>query len=145
MSTDVRTAYDEKNLLLYVTLSQVFKIWILPFYRAPVDLVTVLKLRYSRGDGKFYIASQNDLYQVDQFVKFIPFFPGSTLLVWAWQFLATGFCFLGALALWPMSLAEQAWAEGGRRGKEEREGRKKMGWTDDIELKDLERRARVNG
>ncbi|KAJ9607172.1 hypothetical protein H2200_008244 [Cladophialophora chaetospira] len=37
-------AFDEKNLRLYVSLHQSFKLWIVPFYNAPVKLVTVLQL-----------------------------------------------------------------------------------------------------
>jgi hypothetical protein len=102
----------------------------------------VLKLQQNKRDNKYYIASQNDLYQVDQFVKFIPFFPGSTLLVWAWQLCATAFCLLGALALWPISAVEQFWGGDVRMG---RERKTKIGWADDIELKDLERKGLVNG
>ncbi|KAF2477971.1 uncharacterized protein BDR25DRAFT_179543, partial [Lindgomyces ingoldianus] len=98
-------AFDEPNLLLYVNISQVFRIWFIPFYRAPVSLVTVLQLNHNKGNGLYYIHSQNDLYQVDQFVKFVA--PGGWVIVWMWQFLATLFCLLGAAALWPVSVAEE--------------------------------------
>ncbi|KAL2417963.1 hypothetical protein ABEF95_004049 [Exophiala dermatitidis] len=37
-------AFDKENLLLYVSIRQNFKLWIVPFYNAPVKLVTVLQL-----------------------------------------------------------------------------------------------------
>ncbi|KAF2739418.1 hypothetical protein EJ04DRAFT_484221 [Polyplosphaeria fusca] len=125
-------AFDKPNLLLYVTISQIFRIWLVPFYRAPVKLVTVLELRHNKGDGKYYITSQNDLYQVDQFVKFVA--PGGWVLVWLWQFWATLFCLLGAVALWPVSVVEE-WV--GRKGEL---GTGRNGADGEIELLDAERR-----
>ncbi|KAF1949279.1 hypothetical protein CC80DRAFT_510657 [Byssothecium circinans] len=132
-------AYDEPNLLLYVNISQVFSIWIIPFYRAPVNLTSVLKLEHSRSDDKYYISSQNDLYQVDEFVKFVV--PPGWILVWLWHFWATFFCLLGAFVLQPITWAEQrAWSEGrgGRRGQQ-------RGLVDGIRLRDLEGKSVVNG
>ncbi|EXJ89486.1 hypothetical protein A1O3_02553 [Capronia epimyces CBS 606.96] len=37
-------AFDKENLLLYVSMHQNFKLWVVPFYNAPVKLVTVLQL-----------------------------------------------------------------------------------------------------
>ncbi|KIW73484.1 hypothetical protein PV04_01598 [Phialophora macrospora] len=37
-------AFDEQHLRLYVSLHQNFKLWVVPFYNAPVKLVTVLQL-----------------------------------------------------------------------------------------------------
>ncbi|EOD49883.1 uncharacterized protein LTHEOB_2128 [Neofusicoccum parvum] len=74
-------AFDKANLILYVHISQIFRVWVLPFYSAPVSLVTVLHLDYvppsqsadTNGDsddedakGKYYIAAQNDLYQTNE-------------------------------------------------------------------------------
>ncbi|KAF2458985.1 hypothetical protein BDY21DRAFT_198397 [Lineolata rhizophorae] len=109
-------AYDKPNLILYVQLSQVFRIWVVPFYRAPVRLVTVLRLERHKGIAsdavnavaaptKYYIAEQNDLYQVNEFVKFV--WPGGHVLVWIWQLWSTLFCLLGALVFWPISVWEQ--------------------------------------
>ncbi|OCK80022.1 hypothetical protein K432DRAFT_382570 [Lepidopterella palustris CBS 459.81] len=100
-------AYDASTLHLYVSISQVFRIWIVPFYKAPVALVTVLQLNRNKTDGKYYIESQNDLYQVDQFVRFV--WPGGWILVWIWQFMAMLFCLAGALVFWPISVVEE-WA-----------------------------------
>ncbi|KAK7180930.1 hypothetical protein DPSP01_000602 [Paraphaeosphaeria sporulosa] len=140
-------AYDERNLILYVNITQVFGIWMVPFHRARVNLTTVLELKQNRDDNKYYIQSQNDLYQTDEFVKFV--IPPSWIFVWLWQFWATFFCFLGAVALWPISYAEQwAWDEGeSRKDRKREEGRKAQKGSDlldGIELQDLERTALVN-
>jgi len=60
---------------------------------------------HDKREAKYYIQSQNDLYQVNEFVKF--FWPGGFLFVWAWQLFATLFCVLGAIALSPITYAEQ--------------------------------------
>jgi hypothetical protein len=131
-------AFDEPNLILYVNISQVFRIWVIPFYRAPVELTSVLTLKHNRGDGKYYISSQNDLYQVDEWVKFL--IPFGWIFVWLWHFWATFFCLLGTIALWPVSLVEEwAWQEH-RSGR----AKKDKGLVDGIELKDLERKSLVN-
>ncbi|KAJ9664874.1 hypothetical protein H2201_005095 [Coniosporium apollinis] len=98
-------AFDEASLRLYVHLSQIFRIWLIPFYSAPVTLVTVLQLVHSSKTNRYYISSQNDLYQVDQFVRF--FWPGGVLVVWAWQIWATVFSVLGALLLAPVTWFEE--------------------------------------
>ncbi|KAL8800122.1 MAG: hypothetical protein Q9182_005395 [Xanthomendoza sp. 2 TL-2023] len=104
-------AYDERNLTLYVNIHQVFRIWIVPFFNAPVSLVTVLKLK-----ALYFIQSQNDLYQVNEFSKFFsPFGILSGLLLVA-QFVATALCILGATIFWPVSWVEQN-VIGGNREK----------------------------
>ncbi|KAL8689772.1 MAG: hypothetical protein Q9218_004627 [Villophora microphyllina] len=128
-------AFDEKNLTLYVNIHQVFRIWIIPFFNAPVSLVTVLKLvRYpalppqpsystsinpndtqngsldkasSSDKPLFFIQSQNDLYQVNEFFKFFSQFGILSGLLLLWQFVATAFCILGAAIFWPVSWVEQ--------------------------------------
>lgn len=99
-----------------------------------MSLVTVLKLQHNKINDRYYIESQNDLYQVDQFVKFVA--PGGWVLVWLWQFWATVFCVLGTVALWPVSVVEEWAAEKGRGDK---------GLVDGIELRDLERKGLVDG
>lgn len=126
--------YDEKNLTLYVNMDQVFRIWLIPFYNAPVSLVTVLKLvrypplppqpsystpvnpneqnrslhRTSPSEKPlYYIQSQNDLYQVNEFVKFVSQFGVLSGLLLLYQFVATALCVLGATILWPVSWVEQ--------------------------------------
>ncbi|KAL9105424.1 MAG: hypothetical protein Q9227_009385 [Pyrenula ochraceoflavens] len=128
-------AFDKQNLLLYVTIHQVFAIWFIPFYRAPVTLTTVLQLTTTPGNGgaitdnfpelnirdpnlmlgsyldlqadvkrdnttKYWIKSQNDLYQTSEFVKFVMPFGIGVLAVTAFQYFATVQCLVGALLLW---------------------------------------------
>lgn len=130
-----------------MNLTQVFGIWVVPFHRARVNLTSVLTLRHNSDDGKYYIYQQNDLYQTDEFVKFV--IPPSWILVWFWQFWSTFFCLLGAVALWPVSYAEQwIWEE--TKSRKSREGRRDADedrdgdLLDGLGLQDLERKALVN-
>lgn len=72
----------------------------------------VLKLRHNKGDGKYYIASQNDLYQVDQWIRFI--LPGGWALVYLWHAWASLFSLLGTYVLWPVTWVEECigWGRG---------------------------------
>ncbi|KAK6383015.1 hypothetical protein, variant [Exophiala oligosperma] len=163
-------AFDKEKLLLYVSMHQDFRIWAVPFYIAPVKLVTVLQLttdptsqppdesapqvnerersrsrsptkrpkkgRVGHGrkknisfhDGKrketapalttssdalkiagdntnnkndnddgtkYYIQSQNDLYQTSEWIKFILPWGVGVLLMVLWQFWATFLCVVG--------------------------------------------------
>ena len=57
--------------------------------------------------SKYYIASQNDLYQTTEWIKFVlPWFIGYTFLMLA-HFWATGMCVLGAMVGWPITWAEE--------------------------------------
>ncbi|EME86122.1 uncharacterized protein MYCFIDRAFT_101688, partial [Pseudocercospora fijiensis CIRAD86] len=90
-------AFDEQHFVLYVNISQVFSIWFVPFHRSPVTLTTQLQLvRRPAEPRKYYIQSQNDLYQVDQFVKFFAPWDIGTTIVILWHFWATFFCVIGA-------------------------------------------------
>ncbi|KAJ4375265.1 hypothetical protein N0V83_002351 [Neocucurbitaria cava] len=136
-------AFDERNLILYVQIFQIFRIWVIPFYYAPVKLTSVLTLKHNRGDGKYYIDSQNDLYQVDEFVRF--FAPGGWVLVWLWQFWASFFCVVGAALLGPVSWAEEHWGWRQQMGKGEEEVRAAKrdfgrldGWSDEELLRKSE-------
>lgn len=131
-------AFDSANLILYVNISQVFRIWVIPFYRAPVSLVTVITLERNRDDGKYYIRSQNDLYQVDEFVRFL--LPPGWILVWLWHFWATLFCVLGAIALWPVTIVEQWFGQERAPGR----GEKDKGLVDGVQVGGLPSRSRVN-
>ncbi|KAK5294413.1 hypothetical protein LTR16_001336 [Cryomyces antarcticus] len=96
------------------TTQDVFRIWVFPFYRADVTLTTVLQLTYDKSSQRYFIASQNDLYQVNQFLRFVAPF-GADLLVWLWQVWATFFCLLGTLLMWPITLIEETvYPPGGR-------------------------------
>lgn len=110
LTTECTTAYDATTLTLYLTITQTFRIWIIPFYAASVTLVTVLKLSRSESSRKYLIQSQEDLYQTNEFVRFFWF--GGFIFVWLWQFGATAICGLGALLLAPLM-----WAEGAFAGK----------------------------
>jgi hypothetical protein len=70
-----------------------------------VRLVSVLQLEHSTADGKYYIAGQKDLYQVNEFVKFV--WPGGAVVVWLWQCFATLVCVVGALVLAPVTWLEE--------------------------------------
>ena len=57
--------------------------------------------------GRYYIASQNDLYQTSEWIKFVlPWSIGCTILVLA-QLWATAMCVLGAVVGWPVTWAEE--------------------------------------
>lgn len=73
----------------------------MPFYEADVRLLVKLELRQKK-DGKYYIRSQEDFYQVNDLIKFfIPF--GGSLFLWILQLFATFGCALGALLLAPFT------------------------------------------
>ncbi|KAI7215926.1 hypothetical protein KC333_g5161 [Hortaea werneckii] len=111
-------AYDEANLILYLNITQTFAIWFIPFHRSPVNLTTVLHLTRSpsSSSNKYLIKSQNDLYQVDQFVRFfLPWGMGTTL-VSLWHAWATFFCVVLAWIFAPFLRLEEAWAERRTRG-----------------------------
>ena len=136
-------AYDAKTLQLYVSIHQVFRIFIIPFFSAPVRLVTVLQLVSTAehdshaptqtAKPKYLIASQNDLYQVNEFVKFFSLARIVWLGVLVFQFMATAACVIGAVLGSPISWVEEnmlggnaqrslrdvamGWGAGGRKHK----------------------------
>lgn len=147
-------------MILYVAIHQTFKIWVVPFYKAQPNLVTVLQLtqdvdpqgqgiksieyshkgkshgessrssnsnekRRPKSNGepgkKYYIQSQNDLYQTSEWIKFvIPFGIGVTLTM-MWQFFATILCAIGAIAGWPLTWMEENVTGGNRQRLESKE------------------------
>lgn len=121
-------AFDEEHLKAYVTISQIFSIFLVPFYSAPVTLTTVLTLTTNPNEyrghydfttpstdsntdkdtkTKYWISAQEDLYQTTEFVKFFLPFGIGVFFVFLWHLFATIGCTLGALFLWPISWAEQ--------------------------------------
>lgn len=127
------TAFDEQQLLLYVTIRQQFRLWMVPFYEADVRLTTVLRLAEGDETGPisvtkrvrkepysyaavadpnldangtsrrklYYITEQNDLYQTNEWIKFlVPWGVGSTLMI-MWQLFATFLSILGAFVFFP--------------------------------------------
>ncbi|KAH6839796.1 hypothetical protein B0T12DRAFT_318052, partial [Alternaria alternata] len=104
-------AFDEKNLILYVTIFQIFRIWLIPFYYAPVRLTTNSTSPSNTSSKPLYhISKQDDLYQVDQWIRFIA--PGAWMLIWLWQVWATIFCVAGTVLLWPVTWVEENWGWG---------------------------------
>lgn len=81
-----------------------------------MSLVTVLQLVPTTAGGKkrYLIRSQNDLYQVNEYVKFVSLFGVLSVTVIAFQLLATGLCVLGAVAGWPISWVEENVVGGNR-------------------------------
>ncbi|OLN88318.1 hypothetical protein CCHL11_00442 [Colletotrichum chlorophyti] len=115
------TVQDQKTNILYVKMQQDFRLWFVPFYNAHVDFVIVLKLEtrtidadgnpLPRGYGdaatvgsrqRQFIVSQEDHYQVGEWLKFIiPFLGYWTWL--AWTLFATFLSVVGAFFGWPLT------------------------------------------
>ncbi|KAK4505685.1 hypothetical protein PRZ48_003650 [Zasmidium cellare] len=104
-------AFDETSLLLYVSITQTFSIFFIPFYSAPVSLTTQLQLIRKSPSRKYYIQSQNDLYQTDQFVKFFAPWGIGVTVVLLWHFWATFACVMGAYLGQPITRYMQQRAE----------------------------------
>ena len=123
--------FDQRSSILYVSIRQTFALWFVPLYRAPVKLVSVLHLsqraswdasesvaRSAVTEGRepsaalsgpgqerlrYYIDSQEDLYQANDCVQFLA--PGLGPLLWfAWQLCSTFLCVAGSVLLWPLYL-----------------------------------------
>ncbi|KAJ5544463.1 hypothetical protein N7461_006767 [Penicillium sp. DV-2018c] len=108
-------AFDENKLKLYVNMSQIFSIWVVPFHVAPVTLTSVLDLTYdsvksdatTNGDHRaYYISKQEDLYQTSEFIMFIMPHIGYWL-IYGWHLIATLFCVFGVALLWPILWLEE--------------------------------------
>jgi hypothetical protein len=143
------TAFDETKRILYVQMFQIFRIWFVPFYFAPVELTSVLELRRNRADKKYYIHAQNDLYQVDQWIRFLV--PGGWVLVWAWHFWATAFCVLGAWLLMPVTWVEEywGWGQGNNAALERQRGmsakEREWKWLDGRSVEEVVRENEMSG
>jgi hypothetical protein len=96
-------------MTLYVSIHQVFRIFIIPGYQASVFLVTKLDLVKDRRNERYYVASQEDLYQTTEFLKFAWF--GIWYIGLAWQLFATAMCLVGAFALSPITWVEEKWSK----------------------------------
>jgi hypothetical protein len=129
----ISAAFDQEHLKLYVTISQIFSIFIIPFYLAPVTLTTVLTLTTNPNEyrgyldfsndtynsseetteaehgetRKYWISSQEDLYQTTEFVKFFLPFGIGVCMIFVWHLFATAGCVLGSLLLSPITWAEE--------------------------------------
>ncbi|KAF5613794.1 flavin-binding monooxygenase [Fusarium subglutinans] len=111
-------AFDQKSGLLYVSIRQTFALWFIPLYKAPVKLVSVLQLtqlspesssedegsedsKPRRQNPRYYIASQEDLYPVNDCIQFLC--PGLGPFLWTiWQLYSTWLCVIGSLLFLPV-------------------------------------------
>ncbi|PNP82279.1 hypothetical protein FNYG_04468 [Fusarium nygamai] len=111
-------AFDQKSGLLYVSIRQTFALWFIPLYKAPVKLVSVLQLtqlspesssedegledsKPRRQNPRYYIASQEDLYPVNDCIQFLC--PGLGPFLWTiWQLYSTWLCAMGSLLFLPV-------------------------------------------
>lgn len=105
---DFLAAFDSQNLILYVTLHQLFKIFFLPrFMASRAQLTTKLTLRRTILEGqstaKYLIVEQNDLYQVNQFLKFLDPLSVLGLPLIALHVFASLVCLFGQWILAPIS------------------------------------------
>ncbi|QPH02577.1 hypothetical protein C2857_006789 [Epichloe festucae Fl1] len=114
---------DQKTGQLFVKIRQTFAIFFIPLYRARVRLVTVLDLEQRASSSttaaaavtesrepsapgqqdraKYYIAAQEDLYQMNDCVQFLV--PRVGQHIWRlWQLFSTLLCVLGAVLLLPV-------------------------------------------
>ncbi|KAF2225077.1 hypothetical protein BDZ85DRAFT_233474 [Elsinoe ampelina] len=107
ISIRVESVGATETATLYVGIRQIFGIWAVPFHEADVRLVTSFdpSLACARGEGKWYIASQEDLYQTDQFMRFLV--PQLAWLVVVWQVLATWGCVVLSYLFEPVTWWEE--------------------------------------
>ncbi|KAL7959297.1 hypothetical protein V8C34DRAFT_280310 [Trichoderma compactum] len=118
---------DQRNNTLYVSIRQTFSIWFVPLHSSSVKLLSVLRLAQGSSsepgqlapkyqpDGRtssalagpgqerlrYYIASQEDLYQTNDFVAFVLPYLGP-LLVFLWQLYSTGVTVVCSILFLPL-------------------------------------------
>lgn len=126
-----------------MSIFQVFRIWLIPFYYAPVHLTSVIKLEHDAHTEKYYIASQDDLYAIDQWIRFIA--PGGWLFVYLWQFWASFFCFIGTVVLHPITLLQERSNKGGREETEWQRKKRRVGQLDGMSAEEVLRRTELRG
>jgi len=103
-------SFDQRQQILYVSMSQVFKYFFVPFYRPNPSLVVVLHLFHDSDTNKFYIQKQEDLYQFNEWIKFST--PGGAIIIGLLQWVSTFISVLGAILLSPLTrMAEGAAAK----------------------------------
>ncbi|UKZ76971.1 hypothetical protein TrVFT333_004687 [Trichoderma virens FT-333] len=121
------SVFDQRNSTLYVSIRQTFSIWFIPFHSSSVKLLSVLRLAQGSSsepgqlapkfqpDGRnssalagpgqerlrYYIASQEDLYQTNDFVAFVVPYLGP-LLVFLWQLYSTALSVVGSILFLPV-------------------------------------------
>lgn len=118
LTTSPPPAYDSQNLILYLNITQIFSIWLIPFHHANVTLTTELQLTRPPNSRKHYISAQNDLYQNDQLIRFLMPWGLGELSVHLWQYSSTMMCVLGSFLLAPATRLQQSWLD-----ERERNGR----------------------
>lgn len=101
----IEIEFNEQASLLFVNIHQIFSIWFVPIYKSDVELTTKITLDRNKEDGKWYIKGQEDLYQLNELVKF--FWPGGATIMYLFQLWVTFICSVGSLILWPQTLLEQ--------------------------------------
>lgn len=99
------TEFNQNSNIFFVEIHQIFSLFFIPFYKSNVHLTTKLHLVQSEDDKKYYIKGQEDLYQLNEVVKF--FWPGGSTILWFWQLFNTLMCIAGALILAPITWLEQ--------------------------------------
>lgn len=119
-------AFDTTHDILYVSMNQVFSVWAIPFQSSHVKLTTVLQLsKQTDTDGKekYYIASQEDLYQTDQVVRFVNFlFWFGSFWVQLLQFFATFVCVVCVYPFMPVTWLEEEGYVGDQNGRDAKRG-----------------------
>ena len=87
--------------MVYISMHQYFSLFFeRPFgYVGKIPLVTVLHLKKDDTTDRYYIHSQEDHYQPEEFLKF--FLPGGHYLVEWWQGFNAFASVIGALLLTP--------------------------------------------
>lgn len=126
-----------------MSIFQIFRIWLIPFYYAPVYLTSVIKLERNDDDEKYYVKSQDDLYAIDQWIRFIA--PGGWILVYLWQFWASFFCVIGTIVLHPITLLEERSSRGDGGEIEWQRKKKRVGQLDGMSAADVLRRTELKG
>jgi hypothetical protein len=124
------TAFDHENLVLYVSIHQIFSLAVVPFHQARIGLTTVLHLTTDKppvasdpssphsessapakvsqnlllGQPTTYrISTQEDLYQPDELIRLLPTGGIGPLLILLWQCWNTLLSVLGAIVGYPIT------------------------------------------
>lgn len=108
-----------------------------------MQLTSVIKLEHDTDTGRYYIASQDDLYAIDQWIRFIA--PGGWLLVHLWQFWASFFCFVGTILLHPVTLLEERSSRGDGGEIEWQRKKKGFGQLDGLSTEEVLQRTELRG
>ncbi|RDA94200.1 hypothetical protein CP533_6643 [Ophiocordyceps camponoti-saundersi (nom. inval.)] len=110
--------FDEGTGQLCVEIHQTVAFFLMPLYKQSVRLIILLRLRQGmspdavedgncavpgRERSRYFIASQEDLYTLNDLAQFVV--PGLGPFIWyAWQIFSTCLCVLGAFVFMPVYL-----------------------------------------